>query len=116
TGEITSVEALIRWNHPQQGLIPPGQFMPILEETGLICDVGRWALRKALDDHLRWRSAGLPALRIAVNVSQLQLRDTAFIADIEQILGIDTEAAAGLELELTESLIMKDIKHSVDCL
>ncbi|MEX2353714.1 MAG: EAL domain-containing protein [Gammaproteobacteria bacterium] len=116
TGVITGVEALIRWNHPQKGLISPGQFIPILEETGLICDVGRWALRKALDDHLRWRSAGLPALRIAVNVSQLQLRDTAFIADMEQTLAIDAEAASGLELELTESLIMTDIKYSVDTL
>lgn len=116
TGDITGVEALIRWNHPQKGLIPPGLFIPILEETGLISDVGRWALRKALEDHLRWRSAGLPAIRIAVNVSQLQLRHTAFIADIEQILAIDPDAAAGMELELTESLIMTDIKYSVDLL
>src|SRR5690606_36385354 len=62
------------------------------------------------------RSAGLPALRIAVNVTQLQLRDADFIADIKHILGVDTEAAAGLELELTESLIMKDINHSVETL
>jgi len=116
TGVVTSVEALIRWNHSQKGLVPPGQFIPILEETGLISDVGRWALRKALEDHLRWRSSGLPALRIAVNVSQLQLRDSTFIADIEQILGIDAEAASGLELELTESLIMTDIKYSVETL
>jgi len=116
TGEITSVEALIRWNHPEQGLMPPGQFIPILEETGLISDVGRWALRKALEDYLHWRSAGLPALRIAVNVSQLQLRDTGFIADLEQLLSTDAEAAAGLELELTESLIMRDINHSVETL
>ena len=69
TGKLTSAEALIRWNDPRTGLVPPGRFIPILEETGLIYDVGRWALKKAIADYLRWRVAGLPAVRIAVNVS-----------------------------------------------
>src|SRR6185503_8141668 len=95
------------------GLIAPARFIPILEETGLINDVGRWALRKAIEDYLRWRAAGLAAVRIAVNVSPLQLRNRGFIADITQAIGIDAHAAAGLELEITESLIMEDIKHSI---
>jgi diguanylate cyclase (GGDEF)-like protein/PAS domain S-box-containing protein len=113
TGKLTSAEALIRWNDPRTGLVPPGRFIPVLEETGLIHDVGRWALRKAIEDYLRWRAAGLPAVRIAVNVSPLQLRSRGFIAEIKDAIGIDAHAAAGLELELTESLIMEDVKHSI---
>jgi len=79
----------------------------------MIHDVGRWALRKAIEDFLRWRAAGLPAVRIAVNVSPLQLRDRAFIAEVGQALGVDPDAPAGLELEITESLIMEDVKHSI---
>jgi EAL domain-containing protein (putative c-di-GMP-specific phosphodiesterase class I) len=113
SGKVTGAEALIRWNDPQMGLVPPGRFIPILEETGLIHEVGRWALRKSIEDYLRWRGAGLPAVRIAVNVSPLQLRNRAFIAEIEQAISIDAHAAAGLELEITESLIMEDVKHSI---
>src|SRR4029079_9797149 len=61
SGKLTGAEALLRWNDPVTGLVPPGRFIPILEETGLILDVGRWALRKAIEDYLRWRAAGLPA-------------------------------------------------------
>jgi EAL domain-containing protein (putative c-di-GMP-specific phosphodiesterase class I) len=75
--------------------------------------VGRWALKKAIADYLRWRAAGLPAVRIAVNVSPLQLRHRDFIGEIGQAIGIDAQAAAGLELEITESLIMEDIKHNI---
>ncbi|MDP3617260.1 MAG: EAL domain-containing protein, partial [Rhodoferax sp.] len=113
SGQVTSAEALIRWNNPRTGLVPPGSFIPILEETGLIYEVGRWALRQAIKDYLRWRAAGLPAVRIAVNVSPLQLRNRGFIAEVEQAIGIDKQAAAGLELEITESLIMEDVEHSI---
>jgi len=112
TGELTGAEALIRWNDPRTGLIPPGQFIPILEETGLISEVGHWALRQAIKDYLRWRAAGLPAVRIAVNVSPLQLRNREFLDEIRQAIRIDAQAPAGLELEITESLIMEDIKHN----
>lgn len=113
TGLMTSAEALIRWNDPRTGLVPPGQFIPVLEETGLIHAVGRWALRQAVADFLRWRAAGLPVVRIAVNVSPLQLRNRGFIAEVSQVVGGDPHAAAGLELEITESLIMEDVKHSI---
>jgi diguanylate cyclase (GGDEF)-like protein len=116
SGKLTGAEALIRWNDPRTGLVPPGRFISVLEETGLIHEVGRWALHKAIEDYLRWRNAGLAAVRIAVNVSQLQLRNRSFIAEISELIGVDAHAAAGLELEITESVVMGDVKHSIDIL
>ena len=116
SGKLTGAEALIRWNDPRTGLVPPGQFIPILEETGLIYEVGRWALRQAIEDCLRWRAEGHPLVRIAVNVSPLQLRNRGFVGEIRQAIEIDAHAASGLELEITESLIMEDIKHNIDSL
>ena len=113
TGKLTSLEALIRWNDPQTGLVSPAQFIPILEETGLIYEVGRWALHQALEDNQRWRSAGLAHLRVAVNVSPLQMRHRNFIEEVKQAIGDDPQVAAGLELELTESLVMEDVNHSI---
>lgn len=113
SGKVTGAEALIRWNDPRTGLVPPGKFIPVLEETGMIYDVGRWALRKAIEDYLRWRAAGLDAVRIAVNVSSLQLRNPGFVAEIERKIGIGAHAAEGLELEITESMIMEDVKRNV---
>jgi diguanylate cyclase (GGDEF)-like protein len=113
SGELTGAEALLRWNDPKTGLVPPVRFIRILEDTGLIREVGRWVLRNAIAEQLRWRSAGFSAVRVAVNVSALQLRSRGFIAEIEQLIAIAPDAAAGLELEITESLIMEDVKHSV---
>ncbi len=113
TGKVTGIEALIRWNDPASGLVAPGRFIPILEQTGLIYEVGRWALRKAIEDYLRWRNAGLAAVRIAVNVSPLQLRNRGFIDEIRRTLSVDAHAAAGLELEITESVIMEDVTHNI---
>jgi diguanylate cyclase (GGDEF)-like protein/PAS domain S-box-containing protein len=117
TGALTGAEALIRWNDPTKGLTPPGRFIPVLEETGLIHEVGRWALRTALADHLRWKAAGLSAVRIAVNVSPLQLRSDAFVKDLRRILeegGAD--AARGLGVELTESVVMEDMARGHESL
>ncbi len=116
SGKMTSAEALIRWNDPRTGLVPPGRFIPILEETGMIYEVGRWALHQAIKDYLRWRSMGLPAVRIAVNVSPLQLRHRGFIDEIKQTIRMDAQVAAGLELEITESLLMENVKHSITSL
>ncbi len=116
SGKLTGAEALIRWNSPQTGLVPPGRFIPILEQTGLIHEVGRWALRTAIDNYLRWRASGLPVVPIAVNVSPLQLRNRGFVAEIAQAISVDPHAAEGLQLELTESLIMEDVEHSITSL
>jgi diguanylate cyclase (GGDEF)-like protein/PAS domain S-box-containing protein len=115
-GKVTSAEALIRWNDPRTGLVPPFKFIPILEETGLIYEVGRWALHKAVDDYQRWRAAGLAAVRIAVNVSPLQLRNRGFVAEINKAIAVDAHAAAGLELEITESMIMDNIEQGITTL
>jgi EAL domain-containing protein (putative c-di-GMP-specific phosphodiesterase class I) len=113
SGKLTGAEALIRWNDPRRGLVPPAQFIPMLEETGLIFEVGRWALHKAVKEYLRWRAAGLPAVRIAVNVSPLQVRNTGFVAEIKEAVAIDPHAGAGLELEITETTIMKDLEYTI---
>ncbi len=108
SGEVTGAEALIRWNKPDTGLVPPGKFIPLLEETGLIYEVGRWALSQAIADFLRWRNSGYAAIPIAVNVSPLQLRNPGFVAEIESKIAVDPHAAAGIELEITESMIMEN--------
>ena len=113
SGNIAGAEALIRWNNPRTGLVPPVRFIPVLEEIGLIHEVGRWALRKALEDHRRWHRAGLAAVRIAVNVSPLQLRSSGFVAEIKQAIDDDAHPASRLELEITESLIMEDVRHTI---
>lgn len=114
-GKLTGAEALIRWNDPRTGLVPPARFISVLEDTGMIYEVGRWALREAVAAGRRWRSAGFSAVRIAVNVSALQLRNPLFVSDIRQIIDGD-EQAAGLELEITESLIMENVGSSIDTL
>jgi diguanylate cyclase (GGDEF)-like protein len=116
SGKLTGAEALLRWNDPVSGPTLPGRFIPILEETGLIHDVGRWALGKAIEDYQRWRKDGLPAVRIAVNVSPLQLRNPNFVAEIRQAISVAADAAAGLQLEITEGVIMQDVNHSIDSL
>jgi EAL domain-containing protein (putative c-di-GMP-specific phosphodiesterase class I) len=113
TGRLAGVEALIRWNDPVTGLVPPARFIPILEETGLIYEVGRWALHKAIEDYRKWLRAGFAAVRIAVNVSPQQLRHRDFVADVRLAIGIDPAAAAGLELEITENMVMRDFEHNI---
>ncbi len=113
TGKVTGAEALIRWNDPLKGLVPPGNFIPMLEETGMIYEVGRWALRKAVTDYLHWQAAGFAAVRIAVNVSPLQLRNPSFIDELKGKIGLDSNTQGGLELEITESLIMADVNYNI---
>jgi diguanylate cyclase (GGDEF)-like protein/PAS domain S-box-containing protein len=115
TGKLDGVEALLRWNDPSAGLVAPLQFIPILEQTGMIRAVGRWALQQAIDDHARWRAAGVN-VRIAVNVSALQLRDPGFAADLATLLEGRPGAAAGLEIEITESMVMADVEQSLAAL
>lgn len=113
SGKLTGAEALIRWNDPTTGLVSPGMFTPVLEEIGLIQEVGQWTMRKAVGDYLRWRNLGLAAVPIAVNVSAVQLRNREFIDEVRHVVAIDVRAAEGLELEITESMIMNDIEQAV---
>ena len=105
SGAIVALEALIRWHEPGVGLVLPGTFIPILEETGLIVEVGNWVVQRAQRQYREWRAAGLAPPRIAVNVSQLQLRQKNFVDNLLQMLGPD--GAPGLEIEITESLFME---------
>ena len=113
TGKITGVEALIRWNDPDTGMVPPARFIHVLEETGMIFEVGRWALRQALADQQRWRGKGLTVPRVAVNVSAQQLRDQKFVQDVQLALATHEGMEPALELEITESLVMEDIDRSI---
>jgi diguanylate cyclase (GGDEF)-like protein len=103
TGQIKGVEALLRWNPAGLGIISPGSFIPILEETGLIVEFGRWVLREACFQGRRWLDANGIPLRIGVNVSAVQLRDPGFVTDVRNALHDSGYPAAYLELELTES-------------
>jgi len=113
TRRIVGVEALIRWMSPERGLVPPLEFIPLLEETGLILGVGEWALQQAVRDYGRWLELGLKAPRVAVNVSAIQLRRPNFVKIVEDALKLGG-AACGLDLELTESLLMEEITTSIE--
>lgn len=113
TGEITAVEALLRWQHPGLGMISPLQFIPIAEEIGMITPIGEWVLHTACAQNKAWQVAGLPPLRVAVNLSARQLRQSNFIHVIEQILQNTGLAPRYLELEITESLLMHNPDNAI---
>ena len=109
---IVGVEALIRWQHPELGLVPPLQFLPVAEDCGLILPIGRWVLRQACLQARAWRQAGLPPIAMAVNTSALEFRDKNFLENTRATLR-DTEFEPHyLELELTESVLMQDAEFT----
>jgi len=110
--ELLGLEALIRWQDPETGLIPPYKFIPILEETGMILDLGRWVLQEAARAHLRWRKQGYRPPRIAVNVSSIQLRQKNFATDIADIVAA-SNAEWSVDVEITESVMMENIDRSI---
>jgi EAL domain-containing protein (putative c-di-GMP-specific phosphodiesterase class I) len=113
-GRIVGLEALIRWNHPRQGVIYPAHFIPLLEECGLIIAVGRWVLKQAATDYCSWMHQGITPPRIAVNVSPHQLRHKDFIADLERVLRINNVGHAGLDIEITENVLMTDLEDCIE--
>lgn len=113
TGRICGFEALIRWNDPEAGLVSPEKFIPLLEETGLIFEVGHWAIGQAFKDRMAWVDMGLDPPHVSVNVSAIQIRRTDFVDVIRSILGGQGEKNHGLNLEITESIIMEDIEDSI---
>jgi diguanylate cyclase (GGDEF)-like protein/PAS domain S-box-containing protein len=108
SGELIGVEALIRWRHPQRGLVSPAQFVPIAEESGFIAAIGRWVLHEACRQSRAWRAAGLPPMRIAINISTVELRDKAFVESVGGILEEHGLLPRDLELEVTETFLMRD--------
>ena len=116
TGEIESVEALIRWRNPDRGLIPPVEFVPVAEDCGLIVPIGRWVLGEACRQMRTWQKAGLRLLTISVNVSTAEFREKGFIEGVIAILAESGLEARYLELELTERVLMKDVGLAADSL
>ncbi len=113
TGRIVAVEALLRWQHPTLGMIPPIKFIPVAEETGLIVPIGDWALRAACRQNRAWQDAGLPHIGVCVNVSARQFKEKNWVCRVASALRDSGLEAKWLELELTESLIMRDVEQAV---
>lgn len=107
TGQISGAEALIRWKHPVRGLVPPGDFIPIAEDCGLIVPIGNWVLREACKQARAWANQGLPVITMAVNISAMEFRDEDFLDGIFRALRETGLEPKLLELELTESVLMK---------
>ena len=114
TGRIFAVEALIRWKHPERGLVPPGDFIPLAEETGLIGPIGDWTLRAACRQNKAWQLSGLPPIVVSVNVSARQFQAKDWVERVAAALEESELDARYLELELTESLIMQDVQQAVE--
>ncbi|MDB5855333.1 MAG: sensory box/GGDEF family protein [Herminiimonas sp.] len=113
SGHIEGVEALLRWNDPEAGLVAPMRFIPLLEETGLIVEVGAWVFRQALHDYHDWCSRGLDAPRIAVNVSIVQIHRPDFVSCLRREIE-SHKAPHGIDLEITETILMGDVQANVE--
>jgi diguanylate cyclase (GGDEF)-like protein/PAS domain S-box-containing protein len=116
TGAITGMEALVRWKHPDLGLVSPAHFIPLAEETGLIVPLSKWVLTEACSQNRAWQQQGLPALRIAVNLSPRQFIDENLAAETARVLNDAGMDPALLELEITESMMMYDTERTVQVL
>jgi EAL domain-containing protein (putative c-di-GMP-specific phosphodiesterase class I) len=114
TGYIVGLEALIRWNQPEQGLILPASFIPLLEESGLILEVGTWVLHQAMTDYRDWIEKGLNVPSIAVNVSPHQLLHPDFIAELEDALSPQSARRAPLDIEITEGVLLEKTEEVIN--
>jgi EAL domain-containing protein (putative c-di-GMP-specific phosphodiesterase class I) len=108
---IAAVEALIRWRSPDLGLVFPAHFIPLLEQTGMILEVGAWAFEQAVRDLEHWAGLGLDAPRVAVNVSMIQLHRPEFVAVVKR--AVTSAQAPRIDLEITESVLMDDVEASI---
>ena len=113
SGRITGMEALLRWQHPDLGLIAPMQFIPLAEETGLIVPIGKWVLRTACLQNAAWQAQGLPRLSMAINLTARQFFDEGLVSDLTAVLAATGMDAKLLELEITESLLLRDVEKSL---
>ena len=113
SNQIVGLEALMRWNDPETGLVPPWKFIPLLEETGMIIEAGAWALARALADYRDLQKKDLAPPRIAVNVSQVQLQRNDFVSTIERVVSGSGGVPGGLEIEITENLVMQDVEANI---
>ena len=113
TGEIVGMEALVRWLHPERGLVSPAIFIPVAEDSGLIVSLGEWVLRTACTQNKAWQLAGLKPISVAVNLSALQFRQPDLVERVADILRETELDPTCLELELTESLVMQDVEKTI---
>jgi diguanylate cyclase (GGDEF)-like protein/PAS domain S-box-containing protein len=113
SGQLTGVEALLRWRHPDLGMVSPADFIPLAEETGLIVPIGEWVLRTACEQAQVWTQSGLPPLRVAVNISGRQFRQTDFVDMVEGVLAQTGLDPRWLELEITESVVMENVEETI---
>ncbi|WP_416199182.1 EAL domain-containing protein [Sporanaerobacter sp.] len=116
SGEVQGMEALIRWNSPDKGLIGPNHFIPIAEEMGLILPIGEWVLREACRQNKAWMDKGYKPIRVSVNISGVQFQQKDFVDIVENILESTGLESQYLELEITESIAMTDIKYTIEVL
>jgi EAL domain-containing protein (putative c-di-GMP-specific phosphodiesterase class I) len=116
TGEMTSMETLARWNHPLLGIVPPNDFIPIAEETGLVTDIGGFMLKEACRINKQWANTGYPPLRVAVNLSARQFQRGNIVAEVQKALEETSLAPEYLELEITESMVMQDVEQAIKTL
>jgi diguanylate cyclase (GGDEF)-like protein/PAS domain S-box-containing protein len=116
SGGVIGCEALIRWNHPQRGMVPPMQFIPLAEDSGLILAIGEWVLRTACAQNVAWQRAGMAPLPVAVNLSPRQLMQENLVDLVTDVLATTGLAPACLELEITETLLMRDVDKSLSTL
>jgi diguanylate cyclase (GGDEF)-like protein len=113
SGGIAGIEALLRWQHPELGMVAPAKFIPVAEETGLIVSIGKWVLKTACTQNVAWQKSGLPRLNIAVNLSRRQFADEGLLRDVTSILEETGMSADLLELEITESTLMHDVDKAI---
>jgi len=116
SGHVVGMESLIRWQHPERGMVPPFHFIPVAEQSGMIVPIGDWVIREACRQNKAWQSAGLDDLRVAVNLSARQFSDRLLIDKIEHALDQSGLDPAFLEMEITESIIMKNIESTIGLL
>ena len=116
TGRVTGVEALMRWESPDMGTVSPVKFIPVLEETGMVVEVGEWAIHTACRQHVAWLKQGLPPIKIAVNLSARQLREPSFVNIVKNALRKTDLPPSALEIEITESMLMSDAPNIVAAL
>ena len=112
-GRITGMEALLRWEHPDLGVIAPMQFIPIAEETGLILPIGKWVLRTACAQNVAWQRSGVPPLNIAINLTERQFSDEHLLEDVSEVLKATGMDAHLLEFEISESLLLHDVEATL---
>jgi EAL domain-containing protein (putative c-di-GMP-specific phosphodiesterase class I) len=116
TGAIAGVEALVRWKHPDWGMVSPAQFIPLAEETGLIVQIGEWVLKTACEQSRQWRDQGIPGVRVAVNLSARQFAQKSLLQDVARIIAESGLTPESLELEITESMVMQNAEHATETL